>query len=91
MNRSKPRGLAALLFAAIVALLVWAPGSALADTTVIGEQNLVANMGTDDATGQNVPVLQGGGGADYVLSSPVAGTITSWSFLSGARRNFGSV
>src|SRR6516164_2752286 len=74
---------AAWLVAGVVATLVcWVPG-AMADTTVIGEQNLVPNSATIDQLGQNIPVFQGDTAGGYVLSSPRAGTITSWSFLSG--------
>ncbi|HUO72621.1 MAG TPA: hypothetical protein VMU39_17765, partial [Solirubrobacteraceae bacterium] len=65
------------------AVLVWGAPGALADTTVIGEQSLVPNMGSSDQLGQNIPVFQGDAGAGYVLSAPRAGTIASWSFLSG--------
>ena len=82
-HRWRPPRLAASLLAALLAMLVWWVPSAVADTTVIGEQNLVPNAATIDQLGQNIPVFQGDAGGGYVLSSPRAGTITSWSFLSG--------
>jgi hypothetical protein len=75
--------LAAWLVGALVAMLVWWAPGALADTTVIGEQNLVSNAATIDVLGKSIPVFQGDAGGNYVTSSPRAGTITSWSFLSG--------
>jgi hypothetical protein len=75
--------LAASLLVALVAMLVWWVPGAAADTTVIGEQNLVPNAAAIDQLGQNIPVFQGDAGGGYVLGSPRAGTITSWSFLSG--------
>jgi len=58
-------------------------GSAVAETSTIGELALTPNGGLADTTGQNIPVFQGAASANYVLSSPRSGTITSWSFLSG--------
>lgn len=77
------RGLAAGVVAALAVVLILGAPAALADTTVIGEQSLVPNMGNADQIGQNIPVFQGDAGAGYVLSSPRTGTIISWSFLSG--------
>jgi hypothetical protein len=64
-------------------MLLWGTSTALPDTTVLGDQNLVSNAPKALQTGANVPVMQGDAGAGYVLSSPKVGTITSWSFLSG--------
>lgn len=78
-------------FRAVVVLLSWGAlalaalvtaGSALADTTTVGEVALTPNGGLVDTTGQNIPVFQGDASGNYVLSSPQTGTITSWSFLS---------
>ena len=63
--------------------MVWGAPVALANTTVLGDQNLSPNMGNLDQIGQNIPVFQGDAGSGYVLSAPTAGKITSWSFLSG--------
>jgi hypothetical protein len=74
---------ALLLLWLLAAALAWGVPRALADTAVIGDQSLVANMANADQLGQNIPVLQGDAAPGYVLSSPATGTITSWSFLSG--------
>lgn len=67
----------------LVAALVAPP--ARADTTVVGSTTLPITFGatTVDASPQNAPVFQGDASGNYVLSSPVSGTITSWSFNSG--------
>ncbi len=82
VHQPRPCGLAAGLLAACAALALWAAPAAVADTTVLGEQNLVPNSANSDLTGQGIPVFQGDAGPGYVLSSPRTGTITSWSFLS---------
>ena len=63
--------------------LVSAP-SALADTAIVGSTTLPANNGHGQMLSpQNAPVFQGDAGADYVLSSPIGGTVSSWRFRSG--------
>lgn len=66
-----------------VAAALFAAPAALADTTTIGETALLPNAANLDNIGQNTPVFQGDTSGGYVTSSPVSGTITSWSFLSG--------
>jgi hypothetical protein len=67
---------------AVVICAVLAP-AALAQTTTIGESTLTPSLSPPTAgVGQDIPVFQGAAGAGYVLRSPQAGTITSWSFLS---------
>jgi len=59
------------------------PATAFAtDTVTVGETDLASNGPSLDSFTQNLPVFQGDSSAGYVLSSPVDGTITSWSFLS---------
>jgi hypothetical protein len=58
-------------------------GPVSAATVTVGESDLIANAGTTDAIGEGIPVFQGDAGGNYVLASPVAGTLVSWSFLSG--------
>jgi len=82
-HRWAPRVFAAVAVGAVAVALLWDAPAAVADTTVIGEQNLVPNAANIDQLGQDIPVFQGDASEGYVLSSPRAGTITSWSFLSG--------
>ena len=71
--------------AALVLLLAGAasPVGSSDSTIVIGDTTLVANNGTTDLLGQNIPVFQGdAASSSYVTSSPVTGTIVAWSFRS---------
>ncbi len=73
----------ALWVGALITIAAFAcGGTALADTTTVGETALTPNSGVADTTGQNIPVFQGDSSGNYVLSSPRTGTVTSWSFLS---------
>ena len=56
---------------------------------MIGEASLTAVSGLYLQVGtpvQGVPVFQGDASGNYVLTSPVAGLITSWSFRSAGAR-----
>jgi hypothetical protein len=78
-----PTVVAVAVFAAIGVALASAP-VALGDSALIGENSLTANNGSAALLGQNVPVFQGDATAGtYVVRSPVLGTLTSWSFMSG--------
>src|SRR3954452_9568936 len=57
------------------------PAAALPVTT-LGETSLLSNSPAPYTSVQNVPTFQGAAGGNYTLSTSVAGTITSWSFLS---------
>jgi hypothetical protein len=57
--------------------------SASADPVTVGSTDLASNAPTKDEFGQDIPVFQGATSGGYVLSSPMAGTITSWRFRSG--------
>ena len=57
--------------------------AAIADTVTVGSTTLESATPSLDDFGQGVPVFQGQSSGHYTLSSPVAGTITSWSFRSG--------
>jgi hypothetical protein len=64
-------------------VLVWCAPSAFAATMTIGETTLVPNAGNlANFSSQDSPVFQGDASGNYLTSSPVAGTITSWRFLS---------
>ena len=67
----------------MAALALATTGSpALADTATVGDLALSAGTADLDALGPS-PVFQGHAAGNYTLSSPVMGTITSWSFRSG--------
>ena len=70
-----------LLLAGLAGLMLasGAPGS---NSVVIGSTTLTANSGTANTMGKNIPVFQGSASGSYVTSSPVNGTIVSWSFRS---------
>ncbi len=56
---------------------------ALGQTVTVGESTLTPSLSPPVVgSGQGIPVFQGASGPGYVLRSPQAGTITSWSFLS---------
>ena len=63
-------------------VLVFA-SAARADTTIVGSTTLVSNSPNIDLLGQNIAVFQGDAAGGYVLASPTAGTVVSWSFRSG--------
>jgi hypothetical protein len=72
------------VLAAVVVTAAAAPVGISDSTTVIGDTTLAANNGVIDLLGQNIPVFQGdASSSSYVTSSPVTGTIVSWSFRSG--------
>jgi hypothetical protein len=66
------------LLAAVLALAL--AGVVRADTTIVGSPTLPAG-GADSDVGTNVPAFQNiAGDGSYVVSSPVDGVLTSWSF-----------
>src|SRR5712671_1700860 len=72
---------------AVVAVLMCAATTASADTVVIGSQNLPAGglhqlCGGNPCVGMQGAVAPASAGT-YTLSSPVDGTIVSWSFRNG--------
>ena len=83
MKMKRPRLLPAVL-AMAVALASATTGVASADISTVGSPSLTPNGGTGDSLSPaGAPVFQGDAGGGYVVTSPVTGTITSWSFLSG--------
>jgi alpha-tubulin suppressor-like RCC1 family protein len=71
-----------LALASVAWVFVFVP-VARADTVIIGSTALVSNGPNVDLFTQGVPVFQGDASGNYVLSSPVSGTVTSWRFMSG--------
>ena len=79
-RRYARKTLIAGLLAALTLAVIGSP--AWADTVTVGD--LALNAGTADLDGIGPsPVFQGDAAGNYTLSSPVTGTITSWSFRSG--------
>jgi len=85
------RGLAAAIALATTAALfagAVGPNPAAAATATIGAATLATTPGfATVGAGQGVPVFQGDTSGSYTLSSPVAGTIVSWSFMSAGIAN----
>ena len=51
-------------------------------TATVGMMSITPNASIQAMIGQGYPVFQGAAGSGYTLTSPNAGAITSWSFLS---------
>src|SRR5947209_8517261 len=67
---------------ALLAAASWGVTVAGATPSVVGDVSLNSNAPNLDELGPT-PVFQGDAGPGYVVSSPVTGTVTTWSFLSG--------
>ena len=76
-----------LLVALAIALLAgagWGASAAGASASVIGDTNLTnGEIHLQNIGASGVPVFQGVADASYIVSSPVSGTINSWSFRTG--------
>ena len=51
-------------------------------TATVGMMSITPTASIQAMIGQGYPVFQGAAGSGYTLTSPNAGAITSWSFLS---------
>ena len=66
-----------------ILLLAFAAPAARAATTTVGELTLAPNAPSVDTFVRDAPVFQGDAGMGYTVAAPRAGTLTSWSFMSG--------
>ncbi len=78
-NGARRMVIAGLLTALVLGVTV-SPASA--DTVQVGDLSLTAETANLDGIGAT-PVFQGDAAGNYIVSSPVTGRVTSWSFRSG--------